>query len=176
MSDRPRDVETMAERWQRVMPADFANATDFCLRLGGCRAGREREFLMTKIRNLDYPYSVERLVRLSRTWNFDSDVDRLCEMTSPIGPGLSGAYRMRCGHGATRTPLTKIHCSTTALHRSTSMTWLPWSMNAGGCERWKRRSFARSARPPSGCGTTGSSTNSLRTRVRLMMIEATPHR
>ena len=27
-------AETMAERWQRVKPADFANATDFCLRLG----------------------------------------------------------------------------------------------------------------------------------------------
>jgi hypothetical protein len=34
MSDKLRSVETMAGQWQLVKPADFANATDFCLRLG----------------------------------------------------------------------------------------------------------------------------------------------
>jgi len=29
-----RDIETMAGRWQRQKPADFANATDLMLRLG----------------------------------------------------------------------------------------------------------------------------------------------
>lgn len=30
---RRADGETMAEQWQRRKPADFANMTDFCLRL-----------------------------------------------------------------------------------------------------------------------------------------------
>ena len=34
MTDARRvDGETMAEQWQRRMPADFANMTDFALRL-----------------------------------------------------------------------------------------------------------------------------------------------
>ena len=34
---------------------------------------------MSQSRNPNYPYSVERLVPLSKTWDFDSDVDRLRE-------------------------------------------------------------------------------------------------
>jgi hypothetical protein len=34
MTDKQRDVETMAERWQRQKPTDFGNATDLMLRLG----------------------------------------------------------------------------------------------------------------------------------------------
>ena len=34
---------------------------------------------MTSIRNANYPWSVDRLVEHCKTWNFDSDVERLEE-------------------------------------------------------------------------------------------------
>jgi hypothetical protein len=42
MTDKQRDIETMAERWQRQRPVEFANMTDFMLRLG--RIDRECVF------------------------------------------------------------------------------------------------------------------------------------
>ena len=45
---------------------------------------------MPKIRNPHHPWSAERLVRLSKTWDFESDVDKLEEYNGePLSPELS---------------------------------------------------------------------------------------